>query len=64
MTDDIVADLRIIWTSCSDRINKERAAAADEIERLQTRITELEEEQHRIQLGGGALQRFMENPDD
>ena len=34
MSDDIVADLRIIWTSCSDRINRERASAADEIERL------------------------------
>lgn len=38
--------------------------AADEIERLRARIDELEEDQHRIQIGGGALQRFMENPDD
>lgn len=36
--------------------------AADEIERLRARIAELEDD--RIQLGGGALQRFMENPDD
>lgn len=34
MSDDIVDRLRIIWTSCSDRINKEREEAADEIERL------------------------------
>lgn len=26
--------LRIAWTSCSDRVNDERAEAADEIERL------------------------------
>lgn len=36
--------------------------AADEIERLRARIAELKDD--RIQLGGGALQRFMENPDD
>lgn len=31
---DLVTQLRIIWTSCSPRINKEREQAADEIERL------------------------------
>jgi len=34
MTDDIVTRLRILWTSCTDRINNERTEAADEIERL------------------------------
>ena len=34
MSDDIVARLRILWTSCTDRINNERTEAADEIERL------------------------------
>jgi len=34
MTDDIVARLRILWTSCTDRINNERTEAADEIELL------------------------------
>lgn len=34
MSDDIVMRLRILWTSCTDRINNERAEAADEIERL------------------------------
>ena len=41
MNDDIVERLRIIWTSCSDRINNERAAAADEIERLRKENTDL-----------------------
>lgn len=31
---DIVDRLRIAWTSCHDRINEERAQAAEEIERL------------------------------
>lgn len=31
---DLVDRLRIAWTSCHDRINEERAQAADEIERL------------------------------
>lgn len=31
---DIVDRLRIVWTSASDRVNEERAQAADEIERL------------------------------
>ena len=34
MSNNIVARLRIVWTSCSQRINDERKAAADEIERL------------------------------
>lgn len=34
MSADIVARLRILWTSCTDRINNERTEAADEIERL------------------------------
>ncbi len=33
-TIDIVDRLRIAWTSCSQKINDERNAAADEIKRL------------------------------
>jgi hypothetical protein len=40
MNDDIVARLRIVWTSCSQRINDERNAAADEIERLRGQVAE------------------------
>lgn len=35
---DIVPRLRIVWTSCTDRINKEREEAADEIERLRKEL--------------------------
>ena len=38
MNDDIVPRLRIVWTSCSQRINDERNAAADEIERLRNEL--------------------------
>ena len=34
MESDIVVRLRILWTSCTDRINNERTEAAAEIERL------------------------------
>lgn len=60
-SDDIVARLRDCTCVPHGEICRE---AADEIERLRARIDELEEDQHRIQIGGGALQRFMENPDD
>lgn len=40
MNDDIVARLRILWTSCTDRINNERTEAADEIERLRGQVAE------------------------
>ncbi len=42
MSDDIVPRLRILWTSCSDQINAERNFAADEIERLRARVSDLE----------------------
>ena len=38
MSADIVARLRILWTSCTDRINNERTEAADEIERLRAEL--------------------------
>jgi len=38
MSADIVARLRILWTSCTDRINNERTEAADEIERLRKEL--------------------------
>lgn len=38
MSDDIAARLRILWTSCTDRINDERTEAADEIERLREQL--------------------------
>lgn len=38
MSDDILDRLRIIWTSCNSRITAERAAAADEIERLRREV--------------------------
>jgi len=38
MNADIVARLRILWTSCTDRINNERTEAADEIERLRSEL--------------------------
>jgi len=38
MNADIVARLRILWTSCTDRINNERTEAADEIERLRKEL--------------------------
>lgn len=41
MESDIVARLRILWTSCTDRINNERTEAADEIERLRAEVERL-----------------------
>jgi len=41
MNADIVARLRILWTSCTDRINNERTEAADEIERLRAEVERL-----------------------
>lgn len=35
---ELVDRLRIVWTSCPDRVNDERAEAADEIERLRNEL--------------------------
>ena len=40
-TIDIVDRLRIAWTSCSQKINDERNAAADEIERLRKELADV-----------------------
>lgn len=79
MSDDIVARLRIAWTSCTDRINKEREEAADEIERLRAERDEARRQTRRIRNeidcriehgaeSGGHLEAiysmFKENTDD
>ena len=57
-TIDIVDRLRIAWTSCSQKINDERNAAADEIERLRA---ERDEARRNLCLSEAAVLSFGED---